>query len=294
MTLDEASELSSAWPYVDAYARAQGAAIDALSGPATDAEPDAVHKMRVACRRLRSTLRTFRPYVDRDRADVLRDELRWLAGELSVARDVEVVAAELSAAVAAEPADQVIGPVAETIESTAAADAAAAHERVRAALDSSRFDRLGDEIDAVLNTAAPATASELRSAVRIAVRRVDRRLARDPGSGPERADVLHEARKTAKRARYGAEAVCDLAGEPACRLASAMTELQDVLGAHHDAINAQRVLTGLAERARRYGDSVFTYELLRDRQREAAEAVLTRLPDAVRGIGDPAVRAWLD
>src|SRR3954464_15818416 len=52
---------------------------------------DAVHKMRVATRRLRSALTTFRPLVDADVAGPLRQELKWLAGELGAARDAEVM-----------------------------------------------------------------------------------------------------------------------------------------------------------------------------------------------------------
>src|SRR5215218_5718489 len=52
---------------------------------------DAVHKMRVATRRLRSALTTFKPLFDPDVARPLRDELKWLAGELGAARDAEVM-----------------------------------------------------------------------------------------------------------------------------------------------------------------------------------------------------------
>ncbi len=45
-------------------------------------EPDGVHKMRVATRRLRSALATFRPLFDRQVTDPIRDELKWIAAEL--------------------------------------------------------------------------------------------------------------------------------------------------------------------------------------------------------------------
>ena len=46
---------------------------------------DAVHQTRVACRRLRSTLRTFSACYDADAADRLGDELKWYAGVLGAA-----------------------------------------------------------------------------------------------------------------------------------------------------------------------------------------------------------------
>ena len=54
-------------------------------------QPDAVHKARVATRRLRSALRTFRPLLDRTVTDPLRREVRWLTGALGAPRDAEVL-----------------------------------------------------------------------------------------------------------------------------------------------------------------------------------------------------------
>ncbi|MEV0250695.1 CHAD domain-containing protein [Nocardia sp. NPDC050712] len=51
---------------------------------------DSVHQMRVATRRLRSVLRSYRMLLQRDRADEISQELKWLAGLLGVARDAEV------------------------------------------------------------------------------------------------------------------------------------------------------------------------------------------------------------
>ena len=43
---------------------------------------EGVHKLRVAMRRVRSALTTFRPLVDREVTDPLREELKWIAGLL--------------------------------------------------------------------------------------------------------------------------------------------------------------------------------------------------------------------
>ncbi|WP_194819283.1 CHAD domain-containing protein [Nocardia sp. XZ_19_385] len=51
---------------------------------------DSVHQMRVATRRLRSVLRSYRMLLQRDRAAEISAELKWLAGLLGVARDAEV------------------------------------------------------------------------------------------------------------------------------------------------------------------------------------------------------------
>ena len=74
--------------------------------------PDAIHKMRVATRRLRSALATYRPVVDREAGDQLRAELKWLAGELGGARDAEVQREHFPTAVAEQPVELVMGRVA--------------------------------------------------------------------------------------------------------------------------------------------------------------------------------------
>ena len=53
--------------------------------------PDAVHQMRVAIRRMRSALQAYGGIVDRAATRKLTDELRWLAGVLGEARDLEVL-----------------------------------------------------------------------------------------------------------------------------------------------------------------------------------------------------------
>ncbi len=79
---------------------------------------DAVHKMRVAVRRLRSTLATYRRLLDRDVTEPIRDELKWLGGVLGAVRDAEVIRRYLLGVVDDQPSDLVLGPVRERIEST--------------------------------------------------------------------------------------------------------------------------------------------------------------------------------
>ena len=52
-------------------------------------DPEAVHKMRVATRRLRAALRVFEDMLPPS-ATHLRGELKWLAGVLGAVRDLDV------------------------------------------------------------------------------------------------------------------------------------------------------------------------------------------------------------
>ena len=58
--------------------------------------PDAVHAMRVATRRMRSALQAYGRVIDRAATRELTEELKWLAGVLGDARDLEVLHARFT------------------------------------------------------------------------------------------------------------------------------------------------------------------------------------------------------
>jgi CHAD domain-containing protein len=126
----------------------------------------------------------------------------------------------------------------------------------------------------------------------------DRRLAAAartgyvPTPGDDRDVRLHEARKAYKRARYAAEAVVPVAGSPARRLAKRLGDLQDVLGAHQDAIVAQNLLRDYAIHANAEGENAFTYGLLHARQYATGERVLDRLDRVRRRAARRKLRRW--
>jgi CHAD domain-containing protein len=275
------------------YARRQRDAIVDNEAGARAGDADAVHDMRVATRRLRSHLRTFRKLFDRSRTEPLRDELQWLGGVLGAVRDGDVMAERLGEAVAAEPAELVVGPVAEQIRHRLSMRTSKARKDLIAALDSPRYALLLDALDE-LATAAPSKpprAGRLRRLAHRAIRRADRRLdAAVDTEGDDRNVRLHDARKAYKRARYAAEAV---GGKPGRRLAKRFSVLQDVLGAHQDAIVTGELLRDYGMRAHTDGENAFTYGLLHARQHEAGENVLRGLAKARRQAGKRKVRRWL-
>ncbi|NUS13893.1 MAG: CHAD domain-containing protein, partial [Streptomyces sp.] len=83
-----------------AYVDAQLTALRALDPAVRRGDEDAVHRMRVATRRARSALRSFRRELDRAATDPLGAELKWLAAELGAERDREVLAERLAARLA--------------------------------------------------------------------------------------------------------------------------------------------------------------------------------------------------
>jgi CHAD domain-containing protein len=269
---------------VGQYLRAQRDAITEQEPGVRAGDADAVHDMRVATRRLRSTLRSFRGLWDRERVDALRAELKWLADQLGAVRDGQVMAARLRDAVHAEPMTLIVGPVEARIRERLDTETAEGFQHLCAALDSDRYARLLAELDD-LDVGATKNKGWVRRRVRKAVRRADRML--DDGHD------LHEARKAYKRARYAVEVLQPESGKPARRLVKRLKALQDVLGTHQDTVVTRIRLRDLGMRAYRSGENAFSYGLLHARQQTAADVTLRDLPSARVRSRRPKVRGWL-
>lgn len=256
--------------------------------------PDAVHKMRVSTRRLRSALATFRRLLDRSFTDPLRDELKWLGAVLGGPRDEEVMHARLLDLLADQPKDLVLGPVRRRVDAELRARHRATHRNLVTELGNPRYFRLLDALDALVaapplsDTSEQAAVDALPRLVARARRRVlDRAAAveRAP-SAEERAAALHEVRKAAKRARYAGEAVAPVLGQKAVRFAAAMEHLQEVLGDHQDSLVTRQVLRQLGVQAHLSGENAFTFGRLHGLEVARsgdAEAAYAKALDAISG-----------
>jgi CHAD domain-containing protein len=204
---------------------------------------EAVHRMRVAMRRLRAILRVS----DADAAlaeATLHEELRCLARALGEVRDVDVELAhlrKLAFQIGAAPAD--VAAVVHIFE----ARRAEAGARVQALLEAPRFPALLSGLDAL--TVQPWPAVEAGETPGRAVRRRYRRVRRaggrrlDPDAAP---DALHRTRIRAKKLRYTLELVAERYGKPASRLLRRVVRLQDVLGEAQDATVLEQHLRELS------------------------------------------------
>ena len=251
---------------------------------------DAVHQMRVAARRLRSALRTFRRVLDRDRTCAVVEELRWLAGELAPARDCEVMHARLTELVEELPAGLVPADFAPELDAIFTRRAAAARTRALAAVDSARYRALLDALDALVLD-PPIRPRGLRAARRVLPREVARAhrrvvtamavtLERPPGA--DRDAALHEARKAAKRLRYADEAARAGLGRPPRGWKRRIEAVQDLLGAHQDSVVTRATVLALARDDALDGfvlGELYGHEALRGRQvEEALPAAWARVP----------------
>ena len=277
---------SPAGDVVMAYLGTQAARLKALDPLVRKNAPDSVHQMRVASRRLRSTLQAYPAILPRPATEHLQAELKWLGEVLGEARDNEVLSEYLLTRMASLPAEQVLGPAQARTRAHFAPREASEQEAVLEALNSARYYALIAEVDRLLAdpplTAAAAEPADkvLPQAIGRTYRRTRRRMkhARRTAPGAAHDTALHETRKAAKRARYAAEAAQPALGKKAGRFAKRMKAVQSALGDHHDAVNAQAAAREIGVRAHLAGENAFTFGLLGERaDRDAAAYEATAL-----------------
>lgn len=246
--------------------------------------PDAIHRMRIAARRLRSALTAYRPVLDRPRTDPVAAGLRDLGRHLAPARDAEVLRERIDADLAALAPELLLGPVRAQATRHFARAEAEARAAALTSLDSpehlSLRIALGELLERPpLNDHAERDAGKALSTHRTAKRlRKAMRAALDDGSGLTHHDAahqetaLHTARKAAKRLRYATE-VTD-------GRTRGLKDLQKALGRHHDVVVARPVLRELGAAA----ENGFSFGVLRGLDDGRAAAIEAELPQLWRRV----------
>jgi CHAD domain-containing protein len=264
--------------------------------------PDAVHQMRVACRRMRSAVQTFGRIVERDRTRELTNELKWLAGELGPARDAEVMAERFTEILDDLPEELKLGPVRAELTRAFQRRYTDGHTKAIEALNSERYLALHRCIDALLadppmtrRAQRPAT-RELTGHVRRVLRRLQRSMDRvhELPAGPERELATHDTRKDAKRLRYAIEAIAPTFGKTAEQLRKRLKAVQEVLGDFQDAAVARPVLRELAVQAHGAGGNGFTYGLMYGLEQARAAGAEDALDRAWKRMESARATRWLD
>jgi CHAD domain-containing protein len=263
--------------------------------------PDSVHKLRVATRRLRSALATFRPMLDRTQTDPVRDELKWIAGLLGEARDLEVAQEHIAATIAGEPVELMIGPVGQHADRELSGEQRAARDRAVEAMGTERYFSMVDRLRAVVADPPWAPHAEkrarklLRARVAADFTRLRKRVAAADAEADteERAVRLHDVRKAAKRTRYAAEALAPVYGRDAERFAAAAEQVQEVLGEHHDAVTLLPRIRQLGVQAHLDGENAFSYGRLHALQQARIAALNVAYRDAWNAASRKKLRRWL-
>ena len=233
-------------------------------GTRLGSDPEDLHQLRVATRRLRAFLRAGRPLVDPHWADSLRDELGWLGSALGPVRDLDVMLEHLRGE--AESLDGEDATQFRQLLAGLEAEHVAARAAMLEALDGERYTPLLDRLEAAGDPPLTGDELELRDiwqSEHARLRKAVETLAADPDD-----DALHAVRIKVKRSRYAAE----LAGLDG--YVATAKRLQDVLGEHQDAVVAEARLRGLA------GES------------PAAAVAVGRIVERERGRRDRARAEW--
>ena len=203
----------------------------------------AVHQARVATRRLRSDLKTFRPVLDPVWTRHTRSELQWIGTLLGAVRDVDVLGQRLPVPTGSESAARARG--ADELRSRLAARRRAGSSELARALRSERYLNLLDRLHAGASSPrffSPAGRPDepardtLPRLLGTHWKKLRRRM-EHAGADPTDTE-LHRIRIGAKQLRYGAEVAEPVLGKAARRTARRAEDVQTVLGDHHDAVTA--------------------------------------------------------
>jgi CHAD domain-containing protein len=249
-----------------------------LEAAVREDRPEAVHDMRTAVRRLRTTLAASRPVLDRRVTDDLRERLAELGSALEPARDAEV-RGELAASLTAtdDPAD-------ERLRARLVDDAHEEYDRDRRAV-ASLLDRpdhaaLLRDLEELVHRPplGPDAHRRQRSVLHAALRRAARRAHRRLAEAADDLDSMHDARRAVRRVRYLAEAMVQYAphrgGVGVAELGQAAKRLQDVLGDHRDAVLHARWIAERGDASERAGENPEAYRRLEGIERDRADALV--------------------
>ena len=240
---------------------------------------DSVHKMRSLTRRIRSVLHSYRKLFKGSPVQELELELKSLASTLGRYRDVEVLHERLRKDVEELPMKLVLGPLHAELDERMKVRADTAMAAIRTRLNSPRYFRLLDGLEAFLDSpaVAPKGTGPARKTTAKLVNKAAKRLAKRHDAavgaavGPSRDSAFHNVRKTAKKLRFAAATAESVHGKRAAKLADAAHDVQTILGEHQDSAMARTELLKLGS-ASGVSNSAFTYGLLHAAERAKADA----------------------
>ena len=249
-------------------------------GTRLGSDPEDLHQLRVATRRLRAYLRAGRPLLAEAPTRALRDELAWLGGALGPVRDADVLIEHFRAEVARLDGEH---PAAAQLLEALAARREEARSVMAEALGSERYFALLDTLTSYV--AMPPLSGEQTPLGRIWWRQAKRlrrhveELAEQPAD-----EALHEVRIDVKRARYAAELAAHELGKPGQRFLASAKHAQDVLGTHQDAVVAESVV-------REWGGDEPAAAALVARERQRRDDARAAWPEAWKRVWKAARRA---
>jgi CHAD domain-containing protein len=260
-------------------------------------DPDVLRRLRIATRTLRSELRTFAPLLNPVWSEQMRTDLRWLAGELRVARDLDMIQTRIVAA--CRTLTQNDAPAADQLLARLEVDKSAARIAVTNALNAERFSQLAKQLGAVNPEAIQhndvaglqlwdAPASSVLPGLVAARWKKLQGAAENLTVVPTEVE-LHSLRLLVKRCRYAAEAAVPVAGKDARHFARALQEFQRHLGEVQDSAATEAWLrTGATNRH----VALVAGQLITSERFGRAKGI-AKIAKRWGKVAQPSLRAWL-
>ncbi len=221
-------------------------------GALTAQDPEFIHLMRVALRRLRSAVKLFKEHLPAGFIERINPELRLLAGLLGEVRDWDVLLGQTLPRVLRATPDARAGSIERTLQAAIHPLREAQLTRLRRGLRARRYRVLIHDLAEIIAQLEGPKAALTRDCVDLAgfaahhLKRASRKL-RMPAASLEQmqSEERHQVRIAAKRLRYAVEAFVSLyTGKAARRYAEQLAQLQDALGILNDhAVALQRLAT---------------------------------------------------
>jgi len=237
-------------------------------------DPEELHRFRVATRRSRALIRASRPLI-RDQLAALDRELRWLGGASGPTRDLDVLIEHVRGLLEDLEPDQA---GARLIIAGLERERLVEREALLRAIDSDRFRELLVRFEDALEALVPF--DDEVGLRRLAERELERLRAACEGLGPSPPDdEFHAVRIKAKHARYAAELAARAEGRPLKSLLDALRDMQDTIGAHQDALVADRRVRALATQ-----DSLLAAGRIVELERRRRLEARARVPELYRRI----------
>ncbi len=250
-------------------------------------DPEDLHDLRVAVRRLRAILRVAAPPLDEAWANDLRAELDWLGDALGPVRDLDVMLAFLR-----QEQKTLSGgerTALEPILKKLARERSASRRSLLAAMKSPRYVELLDRLERAAHRprtrAARPDPHEIAASEFKRLRKAVRKLDRDPSDAS-----LHKVRIKGKRARYAAELAAPGAGKRVGKFIGPAKAFQDVAGEHQDAVVIVERLRALAAEAE--PATAFAAGRIAERQEARRNGSRESFADAWGALERAGKRAW--
>ncbi len=258
-------------------------------------DDEAVHRARVAARRLRAAMSLFRDYLPPE-TQRLRSELRWIAQSLGSVRDLDVQLGQLTAW--CKEGETIESYRLDALRDLLLRQRQEARARMLRKLNSARYERLVADFTAFLRddahnakddlgtTPARKAMPDLISRRYAKVRKLGDAIEKDSPPGD-----YHELRIRCKKLRYALEFATMLYPKAIRNYLPRLVALQDLLGLHQDACVAIEEMRRLSLEPRHElpAQTLFALGEISQRYAQQAEALRTEFPKVYRRIKG---KAW--